>query len=60
MNEDPRYIGQALAALAPSTFGDFASYTNSFNGLCLRVTLEKKNPDASFGKLVGAMNAKPL
>ncbi len=60
MNEDPRYIGQALAALAPSTTGDFAAYTDTFNGLGLRVTLAQKNPDASFGKLVGAMNAKPL
>lgn len=59
MNEDPRFIGEALAALAPSTTGDFASYTHAFNGLGLRVTLEKKNPDASFGKLVGAMNSKP-
>ena len=59
MDEDPRFIGDALAMLAPSTTGDFASYTDTFNGLGLRVNLVRLNPDASFGKLVGAMNAKP-
>jgi len=59
IDEDPRFIGNALATLAPSTVGDFAVYTESFNGMGLRVTLAQKNPDPSFGKLVGAMNAKP-
>jgi hypothetical protein len=48
-----------LAALDPSTTGDFAAYVEHFNGLGVKLTLTQQAPDPSFGKLVGAINAKP-
>ena len=54
-----KIIGDALAALEPSTTGDFAAYVEHFNGLGVKVSLTQQAPDPSFGKLVGAINAKP-
>jgi hypothetical protein len=49
-----------LAALEPSTTGDFAAYVEHFNGLGrVEIILTQQAPDPSFGKLVGAINAKP-
>jgi len=59
IDEDPRIIGEVLAALDPSTTGDFAAYVEHFNGLGVKLTLTQQAPDPSFGKLVGAINAKP-
>jgi hypothetical protein len=59
IDEDPRIIGEVLAALEPSTTGDFAAYVEHFNGLGVKVSLTQQAPDPSFGKLVGAINAKP-
>jgi hypothetical protein len=59
IDEDPRIIEEVLAALDPSTRGDFNIYVEDFNGLGVKVSLTQQAPDPSFGKLVGAINAKP-